>query len=136
MTRITERNMFDKLQQYHPHFHKMRSTKNDKYCSYDAHTDKYVIEFKARRKYYPTTQIEKSKYDRLMKENRIPLYVIYSSGKMYVFNLKDLTNNKYNFKWTSKMCPKTTDFFNNKFIKENVGEICWKQAKAVINMEN
>lgn len=134
MKNVTEKQMFDKLQASYQSFTLMRSTKADQFCHYDAHTAQYVIEFKARRKWFPTTQIEKQKYDKLMKEHRDALYVVYSSGKMYIFHLNELTKEGYDFKWCIKKCPATTDFDRTQYIDKEVGEIDWKKAKAIVEM--
>ena len=132
---MNEKKMFETLKAYQPAFHQLRSSSEyDQYCCYDAETPNYVIEFKARRKYFPTTQLEKQKYDKLMKEDREALYCVYSHGYIHIFCLNQLQQQGYDFRWTTRMCPATTDFNNNKKVPKVVGEICWKQAKARIKV--
>ena len=104
-----------------------------KYSYYDASSKKYVIEYKARRKYYDTTQIELDKYNRLLEEGddsyRQVLYVVFDGEKhMHFFNLTDLDEEGYDYKWTVKKCPATTDFNRREMIDKDVGEICWSKA--------
>ena len=106
----------------------------DKYSTYDASNQKYLVEYKARRKWFDTTQIEEDKLDRLLEEARAQdrkqvLYVVYDGvDSIHYFNITNLCNEEYDFKWTMRKCPATTDFNRNQMIDKSVGEICWTKA--------
>ena len=111
----------------------------DTYSCYDASNGKYLVEYKARRKFYDTTMIEESKLDRLLiqatKEGKRVLYVVYDGqDSIHYFNLTTLCEEDYDFKWTERQCPKTTFFDNNDDISKRVGEICWSKAMHKVTL--
>ena len=95
---------------------------SDKYSSYDASDDNYIVEIKNRRAYYRDKLIEAMKlyknYQASQLSNKQFLYVVTDEKGVWVFNISK------NIKVVVKMpvegieCPKTTDFkSNDKIIK-------------------
>ena len=95
---------------------------SDKYRSYDASDDNYIVEIKNRRAYYRDKLIEAMKlyknYQASQLSNKQFLYVVTDEKGVWVFNISK------NIKAVVKMpvegieCPKTTDFkSNDKIIK-------------------
>ena len=95
---------------------------SDKYSSYDASDDNYIVEIKNRRAYYRDKLIEAMKlyknYQASQLSNKQFLYVVTDEKGVWVFNISK------NIKTVVKMpvkcieCPKTTDFkSNDKIIK-------------------
>jgi len=95
---------------------------SDKYSSYDASDDNYIVEIKNRRAYYRDKLIEAMKlyknYQASQLSNKQFLYVVTDEKGVWVFNISK------NMKAVVKMpvegieCPKTTDFkSNDKIIK-------------------
>ena len=110
------------------------STNYDTYKRWDAESKTAIVEIKSRNKYYPTTQLEKMKYDSLIEESKrtgkTAYYVVRSPEVgIAIFNLNQLTADGYDFNWRDYKCPATTDFANKKYINKKCGEIQW--AKAV-----
>jgi hypothetical protein len=64
---------------------------DDKFSSYDAECDEYIVEYKSRRKYYPTKQIECLKlftnFQKAELSHRQFLYVVEDERGLYVFNI-------------------------------------------------
>jgi len=95
---------------------------SDKYSSYDASDDNYIVEIKNRRAYYRDKLIAAMKlyknYQASQLSNKQFLYVVTDEKGVWVFNISK------NIKAVVKMpvkgieCPKTTDFKpNDKIIK-------------------
>ena len=95
---------------------------SDKYSSYDASDDNYIVEIKNRRAYYRDKLIEAMKlyknYQASQLSDKQFLYVVTDEKGVWVFNVSK------NIKAVVKMpvegieCPKTTDFkSNDKIIK-------------------
>ena len=106
-------------------------TTYDKFCSYDAYNGKGIIEYKCRRKWYKGgTQLEKPKFDKNIKDpDRDYIYIVYDGvGRVHVWNVSKLMRNDYDFQWTTRMCPKTTDFNRNEYIEKTVGILKWDDA--------
>ncbi len=90
---------------------------SDKYSSYDASDDNYIVEIKNRRAYYRDKLIEAMKlyknYQASQLSNKQFLYVVTDEKGVWVFNISK------NIKAVVKMpvkgieCPKTTDFKSN-----------------------
>jgi len=95
---------------------------SDKYSSYDASDDNYIVEIKNRRAYYRDKLIEAMKlyknYQASQICNKQFLYVVTDEKGVWVFNISK------NIKAVVKMpvkgmeCPRATDFnSNDKIIK-------------------
>lgn len=97
------------------------------YNRFDAFNDLVIIELKYRGKHYDQTMIEFSKfsynymYANLMDKKFI--YVVRMMDLVYVFNITDLVKEKYNFNFSWRDLPKTTEFKRKEDIKKFVGYI-------------
>lgn len=94
----------------------LEKTEN-KYEYYDCYSEKYdmFIELKCRRTHYPTLLIEKSKYEKLIK-NKHCRYICSTPIGIYSFNLHTLPTPI----WTKELLPSTTDFNNNEYILKDI----------------
>ena len=86
----------------------------DVYCTFDGYSEDYVIEFKCRRKHYPTQLIEykkfKSNSDQADESGKEFLYIISTPSGEYVFNVSKLAADGYDFGWEDRRMPSKTDF--------------------------
>ena len=87
-----------------------------KYLQFDAYDKNYIVEIKARRKYYETQIIEFSKYTYNKEYAKMMgkqfLYVLGErpSRKVIVFNMTDIDNQGgINYKWKWMNLPETTE---------------------------
>tara|TARA_R110002167_G_scaffold24577_2_gene86209 strand:- start:4786 stop:5169 length:384 start_codon:yes stop_codon:yes gene_type:complete len=104
----------------------LTSTK-DKYCTFDAHGDDYVIELKCRRAHYDTQLIEYKKFianiDQANESGKEFLYIISTPRGEYVFNVSKLAANGYDFGWEDRRMPSNTDFAGTQHKDKRVGYI-------------
>ena len=84
----------------------------DTYCRWDAESDKYLVELKARRAHYPTQIIEYCKLD-----------IASTPQIILVFNITTLCGEGYNFNWENKRLPSHTDFGKANWVDKKVGYI-------------
>ena len=128
------------------HIHELGLLKraDDKFSRYDAEHNQCIVEYKSRRKFYKTTQIEKDKLEANMRiaedKNKAFLYIVFDGyDKIQVFNISKLVEQDYDFQWGTKWCPATTDFggqaMNGVKIPKDVGEICWSKAMRTIKLK-
>lgn len=102
----------------------------DRYCYYDCKSDVYncQIELKCRYKEYEDGYIiEKSKYQKLIKNKRCRYINSIKNKKIYSWNLKKIPEPI----WFKKMLPKTTEFGNRQWIEKEVGLLSVKDAKDI-----
>lgn len=99
----------------------------DEFCTFDGHSDEYVIEFKCRRTHYDTQLIEHKKYtanlDQADESGKEFLYIISTPEGEYVFNISNLREEGYDFGWEDRRMPAKTDFGSQKYINKRVGYI-------------
>ena len=113
-----------------------------KRCSYDAQTDKYLIEAKVRYgPHYPDTLIEndKLKYNMPKAEEagKDFVYAVQSGGKIYLFNISQLRRDDYDFGWHKRKCKASTHFgstIGNHYVDKFVGMIDWNKAYEVLDV--
>ena len=102
-------------------------TNKDKYCRWDAQSDKYLAELKCRRAHYDTQMIEYDKLDCVKAEadktNKEFLYCVSTPEGVYVFNVSKLCRDSYDFKWENRYLPSKTDFANSYRKDKKVGYI-------------
>ena len=97
------------------------------YCRYDAYNSRSIFEIKDRHKFYKQTIIEFDKfsynitYAKIM--NKRFYYAVRMEGVVYLFDIKELHKNKYDFKWEWRAMPKQTEFKENEDIIKFVGYI-------------
>ena len=107
------------------------------YCRFDAFSDHYIVEIKNRGKYYKSTLIEFDKYtfnkEYAKIENKYFLYAVGYSPKIYIFNITDLDNNGYNYRWHWREMPRQTEFGDTGKIYKFVGYVDVEQNARVID---
>ena len=128
--------VFKLLTDTHNQLENLKDTKRDKFCSYDAESDKCIVEIKARRKWYDgSTQIEKQKYDKNIVDGRPFLYAVYDGvGFVHIWNVSKLAEQGYDFNWHIRKCPATTDFSRRQYVDKEVGELRWEDALMKIKV--
>jgi hypothetical protein len=99
----------------------------DKFCTFDAYSYDYVVEFKCRRTHYDTQLIEYKKYkanlDQADESGKEFLYIISTPNGVYVFNVSELRDQGYDFKWEDRRMPSKTDFSGQYRLDKRVGYI-------------
>ena len=109
-----------------------------KYLQFDAYDENYIVEIKARRKYYETQIIEFSKFafnlyfSKLV--NRKFIYAVLINSDVYIFNITKLEQNNYDFNWEYRKQPSTTDFENKNKILKFVGYLYLKDNSKKIKL--
>ena len=87
---------------------------SDKYSSYDASDDNYIVEIKNRRAYYRDKLIEAMKlyknYQASQLSNKQFLYVVTDEKGVWVFNVSRNIKAVVVMPVKAKECPKVTDF--------------------------
>lgn len=94
----------------------------DRFSSYDAEDDNYVVEIKNRRKYYKEKLIEAYKLYANFQKAEIAkkkfLYVVTDEKGVWVYNITNAMKVVVNLPIIAIECPMTTDFGrNDKIIK-------------------
>tara|TARA_R100000541_G_scaffold58924_2_gene71095 strand:- start:157 stop:540 length:384 start_codon:yes stop_codon:yes gene_type:complete len=99
----------------------------DEFCTFDGHSDDYVIEFKCRRAHYNTQLIEYKKYkanlDQADESGKEFLYVVSTPEGEYIFNVSQLRKEDYDFGWEDRRMPSKTDFSGQYHLDKRVGYI-------------
>ena len=113
---------------------------SQKYLRFDAYDSNYIIEIKARKRFYQKQIIEFSKfsfnscYAKLYAKKFV--YAVYINSDIYIFNISNLEKNNYDFKWEWKEQPITTNFTNNDKILKFVGYINLKDSVKKIEIKD
>jgi len=93
---------------------------SDEYSSYDAEEDRYILEIKNRRAYYPTKIIEIYKmvanYQKSQLLDKVFLYAVSDEKGIYVFNINKNIDDIVKLSVTKKYQPVNTDFGSDKKI--------------------
>ena len=93
---------------------------SDNYSSYDAEEDRYILEIKNRRAYYPTKIIEIYKmvanYQKSQLLDKVFLYAVSDEKGIYVFNINKNIDDIVKLSVTKKHQPVNTDFGSDKKI--------------------
>ena len=90
---------------------------------------KLSIELKCRRRHYDYLLIEKSKYEKLLRNKRMR-YINSTPQGIFSFNLKKIEEPNW---WIEEM-PETTDFDRCKRINKEVGYLNIKDAKNITDL--
>lgn len=108
---------------------------SDKFSTFDFENEHYLIEVKSRRKRYDPWLIERHKVDaNVLAANGTDqdvLYITECEGTAYVWNISKMLVDEYDFKWTQKSMPQTTDFSNNRWVKKDVGYVSESDATVI-----
>jgi len=99
----------------------------DEFCTFDGHSEDYVIEFKCRRAHYDTQLIEYKKYkanlDQADESGKEFLYIVSTPKGEYIFNVSKLREEDYDFGWEDRRMPSHTDFSGHYRLDKRVGYI-------------
>lgn len=113
--------------------------KSEEFDVYDYSNAVAIIEIKGRHndKRFPDALIEEGKYLRLLDEcgEKHCLYVMNSGRNIYVFDIKKLTEEGYDFGFKDRGgMPKTT-FWSNQMITKSCGYINWDKAMRILKWD-
>jgi len=110
------------------------------YHRFDADNNHYIIELKQRNAKYSDWIIEFDKYayNKVYAEinNKIFLYVVGYESYVWIYNITELDNSGYDYRWKNKTMPKQTEFNKNYDIVKYVGHLELSVAKNKIQMED
>ena len=123
---MNEKQLFDLIKSVIPD---LKST--DQYSYRDAYSPKYdlTIELKCRQKHYDFLLIEKIKYDKLVKHNRVR-YINSTPIGIFSFDLKKIQEPT----WYEYVLPKETEFYNRNKIPKIVGMLTISQAEDLTHL--
>ncbi len=123
---MNEKQLFDLIKSVIPD---LQST--DQYSYRDAYSPKYdlTIELKCRQKHYDFLLIEKIKYDKLIKYNRVR-YINSTPIGIFSFDLKKIKEPT----WYEYVLPKETEFYNRNKIPKIVGMLTISQAEDLTHL--
>ena len=106
---------------------------SDKYSSYDAENERYIVEVKSRDKRYRSWVIEKKKFEsniiKSVETGKMFVYLTEYDEKIMTWNIHNLVRKGYDFQWSVISMPQTTEFDNNKLITKEVGFLYEGKAK-------
>jgi len=102
------------------------------YSRFDAYNSKAIFEIKHRNQFYADTMIEFDKYSfnqmYAVANNFRFMYLVQMREVIYVFDISQLTLVGYNFKWSWRILPTTTEFQNESDREKYVGYINVNQS--------
>ena len=97
------------------------------YSRFDAYNDEFIAEIKFREKDYKWPLIEFDKFSNNLIYAKITnkqfIYAVRMEYKIYIFNVTKLYKSNYNFNWTWRDMPITTNFNSDKRIQKLIGYI-------------
>lgn len=112
----------------------------NEYHRFDADNNYYIIELKQRNAKYNDWIIEFDKYayNKVYAEinNKIFLYVVGYENYIWIYNITELDNSGYDYRWQNKVMPKQTEFNKNYDIVKYVGHLELSVVKNKIQMED
>ena len=98
---------------------------NDRYSTYDAENENYIVEVKSRDKKYRSWAIEKKKFDsnidKAVETGKMFVYLTEYKGDIMTWNINNLVLTGYDFQWTKIPMPQTTEFQDTKTVTKEVG---------------
>ena len=98
---------------------------NDRYSTYDAENENYIVEVKSRDKKYRSWAIEKKKFDsnidKAVETGKMFVYLTEYKGDIMTWNINNLVLTGYDFQWTKIPMPQTTEFQDKKTVTKEVG---------------
>ena len=105
----------------------------DQYSSFDAESQRYIVEIKSRDSKYDSWIIEKQKFDsnidKSVETGKLFIYLTEYRGKIMTWNINKLAEQGYYFHWEIRPMPETTEFTYNESIEKEVGYLYEKDAK-------
>lgn len=128
---MTQTEIIDKLNSIYPGLDLIET--DDKFCSYDAENERYIVEIKSREKQYRSWVIEKKKFDdnidKSVELGKKFIYLTEYNGRILTWNIHNLVLDNYDFQWTEIPMPQTTEFEDTKTITKVVGFLYEGKAK-------
>ena len=108
----------------------------DQFSPFDFECAKYIIEVKCRSKVWDPWFIEEVKYTTNMaiakKLNKDFIFLTEVSKIVYLYNISRMTRNDYDFNWSNKLLPNSTEFNKTAMIEKPVGYLPLKHAQILI----
>tara|TARA_R100001163_G_scaffold10367_1_gene9713 strand:+ start:4010 stop:4417 length:408 start_codon:yes stop_codon:yes gene_type:complete len=107
----------------------------DQFSPFDFECDTYIIEVKCRSKVWDPWFIEEIKYltniniaESLKKDF---VFLTEVNKDAYVYNISRMTRDSYDFDWSNKLLPNSTEFNKTKMIEKKVGYLPIKDATII-----
>ena len=104
----------------------------DQFSPFDFECDKYIIEVKCRSQAWDPWFIEAIKYNSNMEiaKNRKKDFIFLTevNKTVYLYNISKLTRKDYDFKWTTKLLPNSTEFTKQGKSEKPIGYLAAKDA--------
>ena len=120
---MTQTEIINKLNSIYPGLDLVET--EDRFCSYDAENERYIVEVKSRDKEYRSWAIEKKKFDtnivKSVQTGKMFVYLTEYNGKIMTWNIHNLVRKGYDFQWTKKHMPFTTQFGDTSYRIKEVG---------------
>jgi hypothetical protein len=108
---------------------------DDQFSPFDFECDKYIIEVKCRSKVWDPWFIEKIKYDSNMEvaqsKEKDFIFLTEVDKTVYLYNISKLTRKDYDFKWTTKLLPNSTEFTKTDKIEKLVSYLYVREALLI-----
>ena len=109
---------------------------DDQFSPFDFECRKYIIEVKCRSKVWDPWFIEEVKYNTNINiaESLKKDFIFLTEVKKvaYLYNISRMTRNDYDFKWSNKLLPNSTEFNKTAMIEKPVGYLPIKDAQILI----
>jgi len=123
------------LEKLYPQLGTLREPE-DQFSRFDFECDKYLIEVKCRSQFWDPWFIEKIKYDTNMeiakRSQKDFIFLTEVNKTVYLFNISKLTRNNYDFKWTTKLLPNSTEFTKQGKSEKPIGYLSAKDAVIIL----
>jgi hypothetical protein len=128
---MTQTEIVNKLNTIYPDLNLIEV--EDPFSTYDAESDTYIVEIKSRDKEYSSWIIEKKKFESNLvasvEKTKKFIYLTEYNKKIMTWNIHKLVRKGYDFQWTEKLMPQTTEFDYTKPITKVVGFLYEGNAK-------
>lgn len=128
---MTQTEIINKLNTIYPGLNLVEC--EDQFCSCDAQSDNYIVEIKSRETQYRSWVIEKKKFedniDKSVELGKKFIYLTEYNGRILTWNIHNLVLDNYDFQWTEKKMPQTTEFDNTDNITKVIGFLYEGKAK-------
>lgn len=128
---MTQTEIINKLNTIYPDLNLVEC--EDQFCSCDAQSDNYIVEIKSRETQYNSWIIEKKKFedniDKSVELGKKFIYLTEYNGRILTWNIHNLVLDNYDFQWTEKKMPQTTEFDNTDNITKVIGFLYEGKAK-------
>lgn len=115
---MTEQEIASVIMNHYPKMSKLRKA-TDKFSYFDYENDKYIFEFKSRKKHYNPWIIEKEKLDSNLDiaddMNKDFIYVTEYKDTLYVWNISKLIRDGYDFNFEERIAPNYTDLEDREY---------------------